>query len=100
MSVNELDAVFGLSKRPRSRPQASGPQEGTVLRTTADGVFFRLLGYSDTLEFGPAKWTRPGVEPGGTDVHDHTGTTPQPGQDCLVVFVGPGIQRPWVLGWW
>lgn len=104
--MSELEAAFGIGGRSRP-PQAQGPQEGTITRTTAEGVFFVLPGYSPGLEFGPAKWTRSAIEPNvhshpdaGTSEHDHEATFPPAGATCLVLFVGPGIQRPWVVGWW
>lgn len=99
--MSGLEDIFGLPSQPRQ--QVSGAQEGTITRHAPDGgVFFKIPTYSPTLEFGPAKWVRSQVEPAshGDGTHDHTETLPPVGAVCLVIFVGPGVQRPWVVGWW
>lgn len=109
MNPDPLDAFFGYGPgHDRARRQVEGPMEGTVLRVTAAGAYFRLNdGDMEHLEFGPAKWNRARVDPnththggGGEDTHGHTPTEPAAGALCLVVFVGPGVERPWLLAWW
>lgn len=94
-----MESIFGI---PEKRPQVSGAQEGIITKHAPDGgVLFKIPAYSNTIEFGPAKWIRSRVEPAaGPDMHDHVETLPPVGAVCLVIFVGPGVQRPWVVGWW
>lgn len=97
MSMNE---IFGV---PEKRPQVTGPQEGRVTKVTGDGVFFKIPTYSDSIEFGPARlsaWAK-ATEAAGDVAHVHTvvNEAPPTGALCLVLFAGPGLQRPWVVGW-
>lgn len=88
--------------------QFDGPQEGIVKSVGPKGVKFVLPDFDDQLLFGPAPYPRYGIEPagahnhggGGVDDHDHEWTDPPVGARCLVVFVGAGIDRPWLVGWW
>ena len=89
--------------------QSRGPQRGTIREVTPDGVMFVIDSYDKGKHvFGPAPYPRYGTEPAGdhgghpgaSGNHDHAWTEPQPGQDCLVVFAGEGIEDPWVLVWW
>lgn len=102
-----FDELFGRESLARD-PVTVPPQEGQVTRVTGDGVYF-VVGDWDggRYEFGPAKWARGNdveLTAGGSGddafaAHRHE-RVPQPGQLCLVVFVGPGIERPWIVGWW
>lgn len=54
----------------------------------SDGIYFTVNSWDgDRHLFGPAPWTV---------------TTPAPvkGDRVLVLFLGAGVDRPWVLGWW
>lgn len=57
-----------------------------------------------TYVFGPAPWPRSLVEPttapGDPGSHDHEGSNPTPGDRCAVLFIGSGIDNPWVVGFW
>lgn len=81
--------------------QFDGPLEGRIRQVTPKGIMFALPGFPRHL-FGPAPYTKTHVEPGddGDGPHDHQPTPPPVGAKCLVLFVGIGAERPWVLGWW
>lgn len=32
--------------------------------------------------------------------HRHPAALPRPGHRCLVLLLGTGVDRPWVVGWW
>lgn len=111
---------------PYRVPGASAVQqntfvEGEVWDVTAAGLTFTVREWDGGRhKFGPAPWPVSRVEPadhthsvsvsdtysgGGsgtaeTTQHDHVETEPRRGNRCLVLFVGAGVERPWVLGWW
>lgn len=90
-----------LNDRPAPPPQAPGFHEGKITHADPAGAYFKLNGFDDKHEFGPAPYTRVmyhAHDELGT--HDHDTEPPGAGQTCLVVFAGPGIERPWVLAWW
>lgn len=113
--MSGLDEWLGM-RGGAPRPQMQGAQEGRITRANhVDGAWFIIPEYSTQLEFGPAPWCKSRVEPetehvhgetgegGGVTAptsHDHKETVPPPGARCLVIFVGTGIERPWVVGWW
>jgi len=90
--------------------------EGVILDVTSGGARFTVPDWDGGRHvFGPAPWPVSRVEPtdhshsvshsmgGGpaeTVTHDHAETRPARGARCLVVFVGEGIERPWILGVW
>lgn len=90
--------------------------EGVVDAVTAAGMTFTVPGWDGGRHlFGPAPWPVSRVEPtdhghrvshtmGGGDAatmrHDHVETVPARGARCLVLFLGAGVEKPWVLGWW
>lgn len=106
----------GRHRPERERKQFDGPQEGLIKSVGVKGIRFTIPEYNAQTIFGPAPYTKVAVEPagvhdheetgegGGTTSeqanHDHAGTVPLVGAKCLVVFVGNGIGRPWVVGWW
>lgn len=101
--ADDLVSVIGGPGRPvRKRAQFPSPVEGRVNTVTPQGVKFTIPDFDGGKHvFGPAPYTLAAVDPAaGPDVHDHAGTAPPVGSRCLVVFVGLGIDRPWVLAWW
>lgn len=64
----------------------SGPQEAVVVSADATGVRFYIPSYHPEWAFGPAHMSRPSTAVG----------YPPAGTRCLVQFVGPGLDRPWV----
>lgn len=80
-----------VSKRPTGTySPATSPQVGRVTKIVAAGVVFVLDDWDGGVhEFGPAPWNHAGNVP----------TPPPVGADCLVIFVGAGIGRPWVVAW-
>lgn len=101
-------AVLGGRGRPsRVPPAASLPVEGKVKAVTAAGVTFTVADYDGGKHvFGPAPWHRGAAAatdadgPGGEAAHVHTAAPPPVGARCLVVFVGTGVERPWVVAWY
>lgn len=90
------DILYPDSREPQRQVQTH--EQGRVISVDDSGIRFTLDSFPTITGFGPApypKWGNP-TPPGGTGPH----IGPQPGDRCLVVFAGPGISRPWVLGWW
>jgi hypothetical protein len=84
--------------------------EGTVLGLDGNGLYFVVKGWDQRLRFGPCPWPRTlleptshshsSTEPVSSESHDHEGSVPTVGARCLILFVPPGIDRPWCIGWW
>lgn len=78
--------------------------EGVVHSITASGMRFTVPDWDGgTHVFGPAPWPRSLIEPtsvGDHGVHDHEGSPPVTGDRCAVIFIGNGIDNPWVIGFW
>lgn len=94
---------------PYRSPAAASPQEantfveGSVVAVTAAGMTFRVKEWDGGKHvFGPAPWPMARVQPtnDGSGAHDHAETVPTAGWRCLVLFLGEGISRPWVMGVW
>lgn len=91
------------TRRPDRVRQYDGPQEAIVRSVTAKGVMFSVLdrtGAASSEVLGPAGWQRP-VLPHAAGDPGVLGTPPARTR-CLIVFVGTGVDRPWVLafsGW-
>ncbi len=83
---NFLDTLAPVLASPR----AGGPAlvEGRVLDVSGAGMRFVIPDWDEGKHvFGPAPWTI-------------TPTAPSSGARALVLFLGGGIENPWVLGWW
>jgi hypothetical protein len=117
------DVVLGRDPNPRIDEQ-NQMVEGKVKRIDAKGMYFTIKDWDNGKhEFGPAPWpmsrTEPDHSPGSMaggavvadhgshdhgphthDDHDHHETKPVAGDRCLVVFLGGGVEAPWVIGWW
>lgn len=115
--------ILGTSEEPEPDTSAR-VVEGVVRSVNADGLKFTVPDWDDgKYVFGPAPWPKsrtepnhsPGVMAGATAVgdhgahdhgphvhadHDHVETVPSKGDRCLVVFVGDGIENPWVVQTW
>lgn len=93
---------------PRSARPNTGPNqfvEAQLHSVTAAGLKFTIKDWDGGKHvFGPAPWTMSRVEPAPQDyaggTHDHLETAPTAGARLLVLFLGEGVDRPWVLGWW
>lgn len=98
------DVVLGRQSGRSSEEESDTFAEGRVKAVFDDGVVFTIEDWDDgSHEFGPAPWARPTVQPTASGDHgDHTHAVegPVPGDRCLVLFVGSGVDTPWVLGWW
>jgi hypothetical protein len=86
--AKELDGLTQLltGKQIIPRQQAKGPMEGTILQVGGNEAWFSLAEYDPAFRFGPAPFGR-------------TETPPEVGDRCLVIFVGPGINRAWITCW-
>jgi hypothetical protein len=85
------DPMHGLAqifsgKQTISRVQAKGPMEGTILEVGTNEAWFSLAEFDPAFRFGPAPFGR-------------TDNPPEIGDRCLVVFVGAGIDRGWLISW-
>lgn len=87
--------LHGAKSNPRA--QFPGAQEGKVHDVVDGGVRFTLASFPGVV-FGPAPWHQPTLQPAG-DGHTHQVLPPQPGRSCVVVFIGDGADRPWVVAW-
>jgi hypothetical protein len=96
-----------LDKRVQTRV-FEGPQLATVVASTPTTVTFTIPDYDKQAKFGPAPYPRPALHQisltGGVtpNPHQHDPGLPPRGTTCLVVFVGPGVDRPYVVafyGW-
>lgn len=94
---------------PYRAPAAAAPQdqntfvEGTVVAITPAGMTFRVKEWDGGKHvFGPAPWPMSRVQPYPVEPpnHDHVETPPAAGWRVLVLFLGEGISRPWVIGVW
>jgi hypothetical protein len=124
--MSDLFASMVARRPTKERPAAPFPQEGTVIRVVPGGVIFTIKDWDDGVhEFGPAKWDHGPVPTG--EVRDAEGVVmpskrvvvkldtfgnidnivieeavsaaPPIGSSCLVVFVGTGIDKPWIVAW-
>lgn len=102
--MNKMEQVImgGLARDPQEEMDQF--VEGKIKSITSDGAMFTVPDWDGgTHVFGPAPWPVSRVEPAAVadlGLHDHDGTKPPAGSRCLVVFVGTGVDRPWILGWW
>jgi hypothetical protein len=95
-NASGADALLWPLLRQKTPTTAfSGPQVGVVVTASTYRCTFTIPSYSPTLVFGPAPYKRSAVAPAGTDPNDDM--IPPPGTSCLAVFVGPGIDQPWVI---
>lgn len=123
MSTSLEQAILGHDSEPTPH-EAGSVVEGVVRAVTAEGLTFTVPTWDDgKFVFGPAPWPMSRIEPdhspavlaGPTAVgdhgmhdhgphvhanHDHGETKPVKGDRCLVVFVGGGVENPWVVAWW
>lgn len=76
-----------LAGRPQRRaPQAPNALEGKILAVDATAATFTIPEWDPTIKFSAAPFL---AGP----------TPPAPGDRCLVLFVGNGIDRPWIVSW-
>jgi hypothetical protein len=86
-----------LPGQPTATALQDAPQEGAVVTVDATGATFTLADLPDQL-FGPAPWGLGAYVDSAAALT--AGHAPQPGDRCLVVFAGIGIETPWIAGWW
>lgn len=77
-----------MGGHPKYEQQAipTQAQEGVIQRVENGKATFTIPEYDAQRSYGPAAFCR-------------TDNPPQPGDKCLVVFVGNGIDRAWVVAW-
>lgn len=75
-----------FDRRPAS-PTFDGPQQGVVVSATSTTCYVTIAAFSADVSFGPAPY------PLGA-------ATPTKGTKCLVAFVGPGVDKPYVLAFY
>lgn len=99
-----MDDAMLPYRLPRSKVQANLFAEGRLLDVSSAGARFTVPEWDGGKHvFGPAPWPLSRVEPAvvGVDgAHDHEATVPPRGARVLVLFLGAGVERPWILGWW
>lgn len=90
--------------------------EGVVYDVTAEGMRFTVPSWDNGKHvFGPAPWPVTRMEPSAhvhsvtldtgsvetsSTTHSHGESVPNRGARALVLFLGGGIENPWVVGWW
>lgn len=82
----DINELFSSTPRAQSTAAPTGPQEGKIIAVANGKATFIVPDYSDTALFGPAPYA-PGIEP------------PPVGAKCLIVFVGNGVDRAWIVAW-
>ena len=83
-----MSVIAGPSRTQPKPPQAQGAVEGVIISVSSRGAIFTIPDYDNgVFRYGPAKWC-------------NGGAPPAVGADCLVLFVGVGINNPWILAWW
>ena len=87
--------TWPLLRQKKPTKVFDGPQAGVVISATKYTLTFTIPAYSPTQAFGPAPYKRSAVVPVADD--PNTDMIPPPGTACLAVFVGPGIDQPWVI---
>lgn len=103
--MNKMERVILGAQARESVDEMDMFVEGRVRSTTPEGAMFVVPNWDGGKHlFGPAPWPKSRVEPkdlgGELGSHDHAATEPPVGSRCVVVFVGAGVDRPWILGWW
>ena len=66
--------------------QATGAMQGKVIAVSGGNATVTLDDFGDNVKFSPCPYGR-------------TSTPPQVGDVALVVFVGQGIDKPWLIRW-
>lgn len=103
MRPDEAMLPYRLPRTAVRQEGTNGFIEGEVHSVGPAGMKFTVKAWDAGKHvFGPAPW--PGHvtalgEP-GLEEHTHDPAVPTPGARVLVLFLGEGIERPWVLGWW
>lgn len=89
--MSDIDAVIlGDTQGRRGGGEGAGATfvEGRIQSVGPNGAMFTIPSWDNGHHvFGPAP-------------HVHSSTTPPPNALCLVIFMGTGIDHPWILGWW
>lgn len=91
-------------------PVFDGPQDAIIQTATATTCTFTIPVFDAHAAFGPAPYPRPALHQttltSGASLtpnpHAHDPGLPPRGTKCLVVFVGPGVDKPRVIalyGW-
>ena len=84
--LDPLNELFAGTRRPPLQPQVRTAMQGTILDVSEDSATFYLDDFGKEHRFGPAPFSV-------------AGTVPEPGNTCLVIFSGQGVDRPWIVGW-
>lgn len=96
--ATDVMAVMAGHRSVPTAPQAPGFLEGRIKSADNTGAYFTLPDFDGgKYLFGPAPWPNVKTIVGGIT---YPQIPPPVGARCLVAFVGSGIDRPWVLGWW
>ncbi len=83
--LDPLTQIFtGKQHVPPSRP--TGAQEGVVFQVAETEAIVVIPTFSRDKRFGPMPFGR-------------TETPPEVGDKCLVMFVGTGIDKSWLVAW-
>lgn len=89
--MSDLFAQLVNKSGTKIPPRAYGPVQGLVKQIVAEGIMFTIPDYDGGEHmFGPAKWNHAGGA---------AAMPPVPDVECVVVFIGPGLERPWVTAW-
>lgn len=94
--------ILGAQARQSGDEDVDQFAEGIIKAVKPEGATFTIPDWDNGKHvFGPAPWPRSLAKPiVGGDGHTHETSEPPVGSRCLVLFVGAGVDRPWILGWW
>ena len=66
--------------------QTPGAYEGVILTVVNGKATFTIADFDSDQKFDPAPFTR-------------STSPPKPGDRCLVVFTGNGVDKGWIISW-
>jgi len=86
MASRDIHQIF-TGTATRNEPQVRGAIDGTIDRITDGKAYVVSDAFTVGQHFGPIRWGR-------------TDTPPHVGDNCTLVFVGMGIDKPRLICWW
>lgn len=84
--IDSFNEILSGKRQPPLRPQARTPTIGSIVEVNQTTALVNLPDFDKTHSFGPYPFSA-------------TGSPPNPGDDCLVVFSGNDISKGWIVGW-
>ena len=107
MALDFESTQLGRAALDQRIPSAvfDGPQVGKVVSATATTAMVTFASFNVGINFGPAPYPRPALHQitlAGTTpaAHQHDPGLPPAGTACLVLFVGPGVDQPYIVAFY